>query len=198
MIAKKNKVSLSVLAAVAIMGFSTVASAATADETSKTQIQVNGYKGGDYGFTLTMEESDTMYYNAEKSEFESQKIDGLAGKISLKSVAGSTAPFTLKAQLDDSITNANQLLATDGSKKGVMLAPVIGDVQLDGTPKEINLLTWAGLEEAEQLAGFKDVPVTVNIKQTGLTPGVATSADLPIGNYRGHADILWTATFTTP
>lgn len=197
----KSNVCIAVVAAM-VGGFSSVVSAADVitDFETNTQIQVEGSKGGNYGFTLTMEEGDVMYYSPASQEFVSQKINGIRGKASLlaPSTPAQTQPFVLKAKLDANglggKPNALLYKGTPGSIQGVSLAPVVAGVTLTDTAEEIPLLDWAGYDGS---ASFVDAPVVISLVQTGFLGGVADGEALPVGNYAGHADIAWTATFTT-
>ncbi|MGL4614034.1 MAG: hypothetical protein ACRCVV_09075 [Shewanella sp.] len=195
----KTNVYIAVVAAM-IGGYSSVASAAsvTTDFVTNTQIQVEGSKGGNYGFTLTMEEGDTMYYSPETEAFVSQKINGLKGKASMTAPSTMDAPFTLTAMLDPNglggQSNALLFKGVPGVAKGVKLAPVVAGVTLTDASQEIPLRDFVG---SDGQAGFVDTPVVVSLVQDGYI-GVADGTELPTGQYAGHADIAWTATFTTP
>ncbi|MGL6005708.1 hypothetical protein [Aeromonas sobria] len=173
-----------------------VFSAPTTD-TSSTRIEVTGSKGGNYGFTLTMEEADVMYYDATSKKFISQKVSGLDGKASLFSpAAGIFTAFSLEAALDDNVTNSNTLLENVlGSTKGVKIAPVIMNTQLTHTPQKIDLASWAGVDPTA--GSFADKSVILSLVDTGeyTNPNITSGDDLPVGEYKGHADIEWTTKF---
>lgn len=190
----KNKAIL--LAAIASVIGSSYAFAVTEDYTSSTMIEVTGSKGGNYGFTLTMEEADVMYYDATTKKFISQKVSGLDGKASLAVPSGTISAFELQAALDSNVTNANSLLEdVVGSRKGVKIAPVIMGTQLTSTPTTIDVEGWIG---QDGLTSFQDQSVVLSLVDTGVytSSAITTGDDLPLGNYKGHADIEWTATFT--
>lgn len=199
----KNKVVYITIAA-AIAASSSVAMALPVVGTSSTQIQVKGSKGGNYGFTLTMEEEDVMYYDALSQTFVSQKPNGLRGVVSLDipadAGAADPAKFVLKAALDKKIANNNKLLYKKNGvfmQKGVNITANVAGVALTDTPAVIDIPTLVGHSldaGGGTMAPIDKEPVFVSLSQTGLF-NVADADALPDGNYEGHADIEWTASF---
>lgn len=193
----KSSVAMAVLAL--ISSASVFAAPVEHDYASNTQIQVDGSKGGNYGFTLTMQDSDVMYYDATSKEFISQKVNGVMGLVSLKMDPATSKDFVLKAKLDNNPPNgyANKLHPVGNNYVGATLAPIVAGVELTDVDQEIDLASWVGHDLVDASGEYQDIekePVYVNIKQTGVFgSGVATGEDLPVGQYTGHADIEWTA-----
>lgn len=174
--------------------------------TSSTQIQVKGSKGGNYGFTLTMEEEDVMYYDAQSKTFLSQKPNGLRGVVSLVVPSAGTGVsdpslFTLKAALDSKVANANKLLFKKNGvfeNSGITLATHVAGLTLTSTPQTIDMEALLGHPLDADTDGAIDPivkePVFVSLTQDQFF-GVADGDALKDGIYEGHADIEWTASF---
>lgn len=194
--------------ATAIAASSSFVMAAPTVGTSSTQIQVKGSKGGNYGFTLTMEEEDVMYYDASTKTFISQKPGGVRGVVSLDlpTISGdedSAAAFALKAALDTKNLSNNKLRYKQNGtfiNQGVELTANVAGVELGTTPKAIDLAGWIGhdldIDGDGKIDPISKEPVTVSLSQTGLYgAGIDDGDKLPDGNYEGHVDIEWTASF---